>query len=98
MMIAFASQDLGLRPAQWKAVEQMAKRAGKTTPEYVRLLIEQDLIAEKSFDQILRPIRRDVRKSGLTEATLDAIVQRARSRRARASQKAGQPNRKAPRR
>ena len=81
-MIAFASQDLGLGPAQWKAVARKAKRAGKTTPEYLRLLVEQDLLAEKSFDELLRPIRRDFRKSGITEGGLDLIVSRARQRKA----------------
>lgn len=37
-------------------------------------LIEQDLLAEKSFDELLHPIRRDFQKSGVTEAKLDAIV------------------------
>ena len=71
-------QDIGLRPAQLKAVEQKAKHVGKTASEYVRLLIERDLLADKSFDEILRPIREDFRRSEMTEKQLDEIVQRAR--------------------
>ncbi|HEY2584436.1 MAG TPA: hypothetical protein VGI81_01580 [Tepidisphaeraceae bacterium] len=97
-MIAFASQDLGLRPAQWKEVERKARQAGKTTPEYLRLLIEQDLLAEKTFEEILRPVRRDFKKSGITETELDAIVSRARHRPAGARRKAvRRPKRETPR-
>lgn len=77
-MIAFASQDLGLAPSQWKAVARKAMAAGKTIPEYLRLLIEADLLAGKTFDEILRPVRRNFRKSGTTEAQLDRVVSRAR--------------------
>jgi hypothetical protein len=77
-MIGFAFRDLGLLPTQWKAVARRAKQAGKTTPEYLRLLIEEDLLAGKSFDDLLRPIRRDFKKSGVTEAALDQIISRGR--------------------
>jgi hypothetical protein len=77
-MIAFPFHDLGLRLADQKAVVRKAARAGKTVPQYVRELIEQDLLAEKTFDDILRPVRADVRKSGVTQNQLDAIVKRAR--------------------
>jgi len=77
-MIAPLSKDIGLRPAQWRAIVRKAKHAGKTAPEYIRSLIEQGLLAEKSFDEILRPIRHDFRKSGITAGKLDRVVQRAR--------------------
>jgi hypothetical protein len=47
-------------------------------PDYIRWLIERDLLASQSFDEILRPIRPDIRKSGITETQVDAIVRRAR--------------------
>lgn len=78
-MIAFASEDLGLRAAQWRAVARKAKLSGKTMPQYLRELIEQDLMASKSFDEILRPVRRDFKKHGITEAQLDSIVRRGRA-------------------
>jgi len=62
---------------------QKAKLVGKTAPEYVRLLIEQDLLADRSFDEILRPIRQDFLKSRTTESQLDSMVRRARRRRPR---------------
>ena len=51
---------------------------GRTPPQYVRLLVEQDLLTEESFDEILRPIREDVRRSGITQNQIDRIVDRAR--------------------
>jgi hypothetical protein len=77
-MSTLSFRHIGLRPAQLKAVEKKAKRAGQTAPEYVRSLVERDLLADKSFDEILRPIREDIRKNGTTERELDEIVDRAR--------------------
>jgi hypothetical protein len=79
-MAALSFHDIGLPPTHLKAMARKAKLVGKTAPEYVRLLIEQDLLADKSFDEILRPIRQDVLKSGLRESQLDAMVKRARRR------------------
>lgn len=69
---------LGLRPTQLKALDKKARRTGKTSPEYVRWLIERDLLVDKSFDEILAPIREDFRRSGITEDELDRMVDRAR--------------------
>lgn len=77
-MSTLSLQDIGLRPAQLKAVERKARHAGTTTPQYVRLLVEQDLLADKSFNEILGPIREDFRKSGMTEQQLDELVGHAR--------------------
>ncbi len=77
-MTVLSFQNIGLKPSQLKAVEQKAKNEGKTPPEYVRTLIEQDLLADQSFDEILRPIRSDFRKGGITNSQLDKMVQRAR--------------------
>ena len=77
-MASITIQDIGLPPAQLRAIERKAKGAGKTTPQYVRSLIERDLLAEQSFDELLEPVRKDFRKRGVTPAALDAIVARAR--------------------
>ncbi|HUB24561.1 MAG TPA: hypothetical protein VL992_03955 [Tepidisphaeraceae bacterium] len=78
-MSTISFREFGLPPALLKAVEKRARSAGTTAREYVRLLIERDFLAEKSFDEILRPIRADFRRSGITEKQLDEIVQRARA-------------------
>ena len=70
--------DIGLEPATLREVKKKAKQEGKTPPEYVRFLIEQDLLADKSFDDILKPIRAGFKKSGITEHELDMLVTRAR--------------------
>lgn len=62
-----------------KAVAKKAKHHGKTLPEYVRYVLERDVLADKSFDEILKPVRADFRKSGITENELDEIVERARN-------------------
>lgn len=71
-------QNLGLRPAQLKALDRKARHRGKSSQEYVRWLIERDLLADKSFDEILKPIREDFRKNGTTEDELERIVNLAR--------------------
>jgi hypothetical protein len=78
-MTTLSLRQMGLKPAQVRAIERRAKTAGQTLPEYVRSLLEQDLLAGRAFDQILRPVRAGVRKSGVSEADVDAIVGRARA-------------------
>ena len=83
VMTTIAMQDIRLKPAQIRALEKKARDEGVTPPGYIRLMIERDLLAEKTFDEILRPIRDDVRRKGLTEEELDGIVDRARRARSR---------------
>jgi hypothetical protein len=77
-MTSLSMQDIRLKPALLKAVEERAKHAGQTPPEYVRALIERALLADQSFDDILRPVRGDFARSGVTEAELERTVERAR--------------------
>lgn len=82
------TQDLGLNTTLARAVRRRARNEGMTLAQYVRWLIERDLLADKNFDDILKPIRADFRKSGLNEARLDEIVERARNKTYRAPVKA----------
>ena len=77
-MSAISLQDIGLKPSLLRAAERKARQEGKTPPEYLRSLIERDLLASKSFDEILKPVRQGFKTSGLTPDDLDAIVTRAR--------------------
>jgi len=77
-MSTLSLQDIGLKPSLLRAVEKKARNAGQTAPQYVRSLIERDLLAGQPFDELLRPVRDDFRKSGVTEAGLGQIVRRAR--------------------
>lgn len=65
------------RPAEAK-LKKRADAAGKDPAEYARALIEREMLAEGSFDEILGPIRKAFRKSGITERQLDQLVNRAR--------------------
>ena len=60
-------------------IRSKAKRAGKSPEKFIEAMVERDLLAEKSFNEILRPIRADVKASGLTPERLDEIVDEART-------------------
>jgi len=77
-MSSLSLRDIGLASAQVRAVEKRARQQGRSPSEYLRALVERDLIAAGSFDDILRPIRAGFAKSGVTEDELDAVVARAR--------------------
>jgi hypothetical protein len=77
-MSSISLQDIGLKPSLLRAAERKVRQEGKTPPQYLRSLIERDLLASKSFDEILKPIRQGFKKSGMTEDELDALVTRAR--------------------
>lgn len=46
--------------------------------KYVERLIATDLLAAKSFDEILAPIRKTSQESGGSEDDLDALFEEAR--------------------
>jgi hypothetical protein len=86
VLMTLSLKQIGLKPAQIRAVARKARHEGKTPPEYLRSLIERDLMAAMPFDEILKPVRDDFRRSGITPGQLDRIVERARNaRRLRAS-------------
>ena len=76
-MTSLLLQDIGLKPTQLKAVVRRAKKEGKTPSEFVRSLIERELLAATSFDEILKPIRSGFKEAGVTEAELDTLVAKA---------------------
>ena len=78
-MSSVSQANIPLGRALLKAVQRKARREGQTAQEYVRLLIERDLLADRTFDEILGPVREDFRKSGIKEPQLEAIVERART-------------------
>lgn len=71
-------RDIGVKTSLLRAVEKRAKINGQTLGEYLRALIERDLSAGRSFDEILKPVRAGFKKSGVTEEELDLIVASAR--------------------
>ena len=75
----------GLRKHEVVQVKAQAKQRGVTPEEYLREIIQDRLaIAReaktKTFAQLAVPMRRNFERSGMTEADLDALVDRARTR------------------
>jgi len=75
-----------------ESVKSQATKEGKPLEDYVESLVEEgsrrrdriDLLAEKSFDEILAPFRRNVEESGLSDEALDALFTEARKEASRA--------------
>ena len=78
MSAASALHELGLDSKSIAAIKRKAKGHGKTTPQFVRELIEEGLRATQTFDEILAPVREDFRRSGMTMDEFDALITRAR--------------------
>lgn len=61
------------------ALEQRARERGYSdVTKYVERLISTDLLAAKSFDEILAPIRKTFQETGTSEDELDSIFEEAR--------------------
>jgi len=77
---------ISLPPEIEESVKSQANKEGKPLADYVESLVEEgsrrreriDLLAEKSFDEILAPFRQSVDDSGMTEEALDALFTEAR--------------------
>jgi hypothetical protein len=75
-----------------ESVKSQANKDGKPLEDYVESLVEEgskrrnriDLLAEKSFDEILAPFRRNVEDSGMSDEALDALFSEARKEASRA--------------
>jgi hypothetical protein len=83
---------ISLPPEIEESVKSQANKEGKPLADYVESLVEEgsrrrdriDLLAEKSFDEILAPLRRDVEESGMSDKALDALFTEARKEASRA--------------
>jgi hypothetical protein len=58
----------------------LSQSKGKSADEYLRTLIEAELLSQQTFAEILAPIREGFRKSGMTEEQLDALFAEARQK------------------
>src|SRR2546430_17595927 len=61
-----------------RALTERAQEQGKTPADYVRELIEADILASRPLAEILAPIREDFVKSGMTEDEFDALIEEER--------------------
>ena len=80
----------GLAKKKLRQLAADAKRLGMTSEDLAKQVIEEHLeldreAREKNFAEILAPVRADFRKSGMTDAELDELVDQARTRHHRAT-------------
>lgn len=64
----------GLPPGTKETLSEIGRRNGKSAEDYLRALIETEILSQKSFSEILAPIRKDFRESGMAEDELDSLV------------------------
>lgn len=70
----------GLHLETLQALLAKAQRTGKSMNEYLRSMIEADLLADQPFSEILEPIRQSFDESGMSEAALDVLFETAREK------------------
>jgi hypothetical protein len=71
-------KDIGLKPSTAKAAATRAVRDGMTAAEYLRALVERDVNAAKTLDDVVRPFRDAFARGGKSEEELDVLVKAAR--------------------
>jgi hypothetical protein len=67
----------GLPPGTTEAIQELSRIKGTSPGEYLRILIEAEILSEQSFSEILAPIRQSFRDSGMTEAQLEELFKDA---------------------
>ena len=68
----------GLPVGTTDALEQIGRERGKSAEELVREMIQAEIQAALSFDEVLAPIRQGFKESGLSEEELDELFKEAR--------------------
>ncbi len=74
--IEITGLPLGAKPA----LEEVGRSRGKTVEDYLRDLIQIDILSERPFSEILEPIRRSFDESGMSEEELNALFEEAREK------------------
>lgn len=83
---------IDLPPDVEASVKAQAAKDGLPLEDYVMALVQEgtqrrdriDLLAEKSFDEILAPIRRNFEDSGMSDEELDDLLTESRKEASRA--------------
>jgi hypothetical protein len=69
---------LNLPPATVEKLKAQAAASGKDVETFVREAVEVKLaVCGRSFREIMAPVHDDFRRSGMTEAELEALVDKA---------------------
>lgn len=72
------SIQVELKPEVEAMLQKRALDRGCDVARYVERLIEKDVLAAQSFDEILAPIRQGFQESGMSEDELDTFFEEAR--------------------
>lgn len=83
---------IDLPPDVEESIKTQAAKEGLPLEDYVMALVQEgtkrrdriDLLAEKPFDEILAPFRRNVKDSGMSDKELDGLFTEAREAASRA--------------
>jgi len=83
---------ISLPPETEASIKSQAAKEGLPLEDYVESLVKEaserrariDLLAEKSFDEILAPFRRNIKESGLSDVELETFFRAARKQASRA--------------
>src|ERR1051326_9637882 len=95
---------IDLPPDVEASVKIQAAKDGLPLEDYVTSLVEEgtkrrdriDLLAERPFDEILAPFRRNVEDSGISDEELDGLFTDARREASRARKERGRGGRISP--
>ena len=77
------SIQVELKPEVEAMLQKRAIDRGCDVAGYVERLIEKDVLAAQSFDEILAPIRQGFHESGMSADELDTLFEEAREDRPR---------------
>ncbi len=61
-----------------QALSVIAKEKGKTAEEYVRDMVDTEILAAKPFAEILAPMQQGFTESGMAEEEITALFEQAR--------------------
>lgn len=69
---------ISLSPEVESELQKRAAANGQDATEYIRAIVEKELLAPPTVDELLAPFRRQVEESQMTDDELDAFVEEVR--------------------
>lgn len=68
----------GLPETVIEKLGERAEKIGATTPDYVRYLIEEDLVSPMSLRVLYAPVREQIKDDDISDEELDTSLEEAR--------------------
>ncbi len=68
----------GLPAGTRATLERVGQQTGRSLEDYLRELIEIEVLSQQPFREICAPIREQFRQTGLTEEEFDDLIERER--------------------